>query len=133
MVVPPAEAPCEPAPRSTTPDFRLIVADTLKVPAASMTTWPAAHPSMAAWMSPPGETVAQVVVRTGSPSLPSGWPVGASERMPGFHSVTREGSTSDAGGPHASPQLPASLPPDEETPLDEPPLDEPAPEEPPEE
>jgi hypothetical protein len=49
--------------------------------------------------------------------------------MPGFHAVTREGSTSPGGAPHASPQLPASLPPDElappELPPDEPPPDEP--------
>jgi hypothetical protein len=46
--------------------------------------------------------------------------------MPGFHSVTREGSTSDAGGPQASPHDPASLPP-LEAPLDDAPLDEPLP------
>src|SRR4029453_14712389 len=66
-----------------------MVDDTEKVPALSCTTWPAGQALIAAWMSAPGESVAQTVVRCGMPSAPRGTPSWPSARMPGFHAVFR--------------------------------------------
>ena len=52
----------------------VTVDDTLNVPGFSCTTCPAGHASIAAWMFPPGDSVAHTVVRCGSPSAPSGSP-----------------------------------------------------------
>src|SRR5512140_1632513 len=103
-------APSEPAPRSTTPLGTLIVAPTLYVPAASMTTWffPL-QPSSALWIAVAAlpactGTVAQIVVRTGRPSSPSGFPVGVSARMPGFQVVVKSGLSRPGGAAlHAPP------------------------------
>jgi len=72
MVVPPECGPLDPAPRRTTPLFKLTVVEMVYVPAASKTTWPSGHAFMAALRSVPGLGLAQTVVRTGSPSLPRG-------------------------------------------------------------
>src|SRR5262245_58658649 len=79
-----------------------IVAETLYVPAANITTWfLPLHPSRAFWIaldaSPPcGGTLAHVCERTGRPSGPSAAPV-VSLRMPGFHVVVYDGSTRPGG------------------------------------
>src|ERR1700728_2148839 len=126
IVVPPGD-PCEPAPRSTTPLFRLIVAETVYLPAASCTTCPAGHASIADWMSPPSATVAQFFVRCGRPLAPSGIPSGPSERMPGFQVVTRLASTScpGPGGPESMFGLPPPPPPPPPPLLPPPPPSEP--------
>src|SRR5580692_6126195 len=97
------EAAPEPAPRRTTPLGTWMVDETMYVPGASATTWfLPAHPLSALWIaavaSPPCTgTLAQVTVRTGRPSGPSGAPVGVSSRMPGFHVVVASGSSRPAG------------------------------------
>src|ERR1700689_5971952 len=85
--------PSDPAPPRTTPFGIWRVEETRYVPAARATTWfLPAQPLSAVWMAEVASplctgTLAHVVLRTGSPSGPSGCPVGVSARIPGCHVV----------------------------------------------
>src|SRR5262249_352317 len=54
--------------------------------------------------------MAQIVVRTGRPSMPKAAPVGASVRMPAFPVVVKSGFKSPGGGTLQGPPSPPTVP-----------------------